>query len=417
MSSAQSQTPEATPVAFAPWEPEARRNPYAHYAALREQDPVHRFEPMMGWIVSRYDDAVSVLRDDSSFSSKAHTATIEEIARKRPTTLTAEQRFALDAFFENSLLFIDRPRHTRLRGLVTRGFTPRVVTELRPRIQTIVDELVEDLLEAGSVDFVRDFADLLPARIIAELLGVPAGDRDHFKRWSDGLVVLFDPIKTPDREAHAFECAREMKSYLHELFARRRERPGDDLVSALVELERNADSLEEIELFAMCMLLLVAGHETTTNLLGNGLYALLENPDQLARLRQDPGLVRSGVEELLRYDSPVQGMPRVATRDLELRERKVSKGDYIVVLVGSANHDPEQFANPDTLDVGRRENSHLAFGYGAHFCLGAPLARAEAEIAFATLLRRAPQIRAEYGEVEWKPTITLRGVASLPVSF
>ena len=314
-------------------------------------------------------------------------------------------------------MFIDRPRHTLLRGLVTRGFTPRVVTELRPRIQTIVDELVEDMLEAGSVDFVRDFADPLPARIIAELLGVPADDRDHFKRWSDGLVVLFDPIKTPDSEAHAFECAREMKSYLHELFARRRERPGDDLVSALVELERNADSLEEIELFAMCMLLLVAGHETTTNLLGNGLYALLENPDQLARLRQDPGLVRSGVEELLRYDSPVQGMPRVATRDLELRERKVSKGDYIVVLVGSANHDPEQFANPDTLDVGRRENSHLAFGYGAHFCLGAPLARAEAEIAFATLLRRAPQIRAEYGEVEWKPTITLRGVASLPVSF
>ncbi len=416
MSSAQISSTEA-PVAFAPWDPEARRNPYAHFAALREHDPVHRFELLMGWIVSRYDDAVSVLRDDARFSSQVHSATIEQLARARQRDLPAEQRIALDAFFEHSLLFIDRPRHTRLRGLVTRGFTPRVVTELRPRIQAIVDELVDDMLERGSADFVRDFADPLPARIIAELLGVPAADRDHFKQWSDGLVVLFDPIKAPDREAHARECAREMKSYLHQLFAERRERPDDDLVSALVELERNADSLQEIELFAMCMLLLVAGHETTTNLLGNGLYTLLEHPDQLARLRQDPGLVRSGVEELLRYESPVQGMPRVATQDLELRGRKVSKGDYVVVLVGAANHDPEQFANPETLDVGRRENRHLAFGYGAHFCLGAPLARAEAEIAFSTLLRRAPRIRAEYGEVEWKPTITLRGVASLPVSF
>ncbi len=407
---------------FRPWEEEARRDPYPRFRALREQDPVHRVDFLIGWVLTRWDDSVSVLKDGDLFSSRPGTATIEQLweaARKDgtrpPRVEPPDTSFAVSAFFERSPLFTDRPDHTRLRGLVNRGFTPRVVTRLRPRIEQIVSELLDEMVGAGEVDFMKRFAIPLPAIVIAELLGVPAEIRDDFKRWSEGIVVLFDPVRTEEAEYNARVCAGEMHAFFTELFEERRRRPQDDLISRLVAFEREGDALDEAELLAMCMLLLAAGHETTTNLLGNGLYTLFEHPDQLQRLRDDPSRVRPAIEELLRWESPVQGMPRVATRDCEIRGREIRKGDYVVVLVGAANRDPEIFSDPERLDIARGDNRHLAFGYGPHFCLGAPLARAEAEIALRALFQRAPHIEAAYGRVDWKPTQVMRGLVDLPV--
>ena len=407
---------------FRPWEEEARRDPYGRFRALREQDPVHRVDFLIGWVLTRWDDSVSVLKDGDLFSSRPGTATIEQLWEKARADGTRPARhippgteLAVKAFFERSPLFTDRPDHTRLRGLVNRGFTPRVVTGLRPRIEQLVDELLDDLLGAGEVDFMERFAIPLPATVIAELLGVPQEIRDDFKRWSEGIVVLFDPVRSEEAETNARTCAGEMHSFFRELFAERRRRPQDDLISRLVAFERQGDALDEAELLAMCMLLLAAGHETTTNLLGNGLHTLFQHPDQMRRLWSDASLVRPAVEELLRWESPVQGMPRVATRDCEIRGREVRKGDYVVILVGAANRDPEVFPDPERLDVARGDNRHLAFGWGPHFCLGAPLARAEAEIAFRALVERAPHIEPAYTRVEWKPTQVMRGLVDLPV--
>ena len=416
----QPRSPE--PPLFAPWDPVARQNPAENFRRLRENDPVHRVDFLIGWVLTRYQDAVAVLRDGERFSSIVETATVEKLAaaargepKYRGGPQPPDMRFALDAFFGRSVLFTDQPDHTRLRGLVNRTFTPRIVTELRPRIERLVGELLDDIIGSGSVDFVSEFANLLPATVIFELLQIPMEARADFKCWSDGIVVLFDPIKVPEAEERARECARDMHLFFRDLFAERRKRPGDDIISRLVALERTGDSLDAAELLAMCMVLMAAGHETTTNLLGNGIYTLLENPEQLARLRENPDLGPSAVEELLRFESPVQGMPRVATEDCEIGGRAVSAGDYVIVLVGAVNRDPAIFVDPDQLDIGRRDNRHIAFGYGPHFCLGAPLARAEAEIAFREILRRAPKLRGDYASVEWKTTQVMRGLVKLPV--
>ncbi len=413
--------PDEAPL-FAPWDPVARQNPAENFRRLREIDPVHRVDFLIGWVLTRYEDAVVVLRDAERFSSIVANATIEKLhaeARGEPIyhgkPQPPDMRFALDAFFGRSLLFTDRPDHTRLRGLVNRTFTPRIVTEIRPRIERLVAELLDDIVGAGRIDFMSEFANALPATVIFELLQIPMERRDDFKRWSSGIVVLFDPIRSPEAEEHARECARDMHLFFRDLFIERRKRSGDDIVSRLVALEGSGDSLDAAELLAMCMVLLAAGHETTTNLLGNGLYTLLENPDQLARLRANPDLVPSAVEELLRFESPVQGMPRVAMEDCEIGGRPVAAGDYVVVLVGAVNRDPAVFTDPDRLDIGRRDNRHLAFGFGSHFCLGAPLARAEAEIALREILRRAPNLRGDYASVEWKNTQVMRGLVELPV--
>lgn len=411
---------------FAPWEPAAKQNPGAFFRRLRENDPVHRVDFLIGWVLTRYEDVVEVLRDGDRFSSIIANATVERLHLQQRggepplhggAPQVPDMRFALHAFFDRSLLFTDRPDHSRLRGLVGRAFTPRIVTELRPRIQAIVDELIDSMLAAGRVDFMKAFADQLPATVIFELLAVPLDQRQEFKRWSDGIIVLFDPVRSPEAEANARQSALEMHRFFRDLFAERRRRPGDDLVSRLVQLEGEGDALDAAELLAMCMLLLAAGHETTTNLLGNGLYTLLEHPAEHARLRADPRLVPSAIEEMLRFESPVQAMPRVAREACEIGGREVAPGDYLIAMVGAANRDPAVFAQPDRFDIARTDNRHLAFGHGAHFCLGAPLARAEAEIAFQTLLRRAPDLRGDYARVEWKSTQVMRGLVELPVAF
>ncbi len=314
------------------------------------------------------------------------------------------------------MLVVDPPDHTRLRTLVQKAFTPRVVERLRPRIEALVKEALDEAEARGSMDLVADLAYPLPVTVIAELLGVPVEDRSAFRRWSDALVGALDPVALTDRRSAVLAARDALHAYLERVVAERRAAPRDDLISRLVEAEEQGDRLSGPELLAMGVLLLVAGHETTVNLIGNGINALLAHPDQLARLRDEPELIEPAVEELLRYDSPVQLTGRVALEELELGGRRVEPGQMLMLLLGAANRDPRVFAEPERLDLGRDPNPHLAFGRGIHFCLGAPLARLEGQIAIRELVRRFPTLRLA-GTPERRPTVTLRGFASLPLTW
>jgi cytochrome P450 len=301
---------------------------------------------------------------------------------------------------------------------VSRAFTPRHVEErLAPRIEALVDELLAEARERGELDVMRDFAEPLPAIVIAELLGVPAEHREQFKHWSDGIVgTLGAPFASPEVQQRAMESAIGLAGYFREVIEERRRAPKDDLISALIAAEEQGQALSEEELLATLVLLLVAGNETTTNLIGNGMLALLRNRDQLERLRDDPSIAESAVEELLRYDSPVQATGRVAMEDIEVGGTVVKEGQVAFLLLGAANRDPAVFAEPDRLDLTRRDNRHVAFGYGIHFCLGAPLARVEAQVALPSLLRRFPDLRLATEELDWGGGLILRGLKSLPVA-
>jgi hypothetical protein len=316
------------------------------------------------------------------------------------------------------MLSSDPPEHTRLRGLVSKAFTFKAVEQLRPRIQQIVDELLDDVQAKARMDIIWDLAYPLPVIVIAELLGVPSEQRDTFKRWSDDIVAtLGGPMAAPETRERGRQSAIEMADYFRTVIAERRKSPKNDLLSGLVAAEERGDFLSEDELIATCILLLAAGNETTTNLIGNGTLALLRNPDQLDRFRADPSLAESAVEEMLRYDGPVQGTARVATERLELGGKTVEEGQICFCLIAAGDRDPAHFPKPDVLDLARQDNRHIAFGFGIHFCLGAPLARAEAQIAFPTLLRRMPNLRLASEQVEWGGTFILRGLKSLAVEF
>jgi hypothetical protein len=379
------------------------------YKQLREEDPVHWSELLESWVLTRYEDVVAVLRDPR-FSAD----------RRRARTRFAQQAMAFQEATPfaraGTMLTADPPEHTRLRGLVSKAFTPRRVEELRPRIQQIVDELLDQVQDQGRLDIIEDLAYPLPVIVIAELLGIPAERRADFKRWSDDVVAMLGgPFVAEEAIGRARTSAFEMAAYFQGVIAERRKEPRDDLLSALVAAEERGEVLSELELLTTCILLLAAGNETTTNLIGNGTLALLRNPDQLRKLQADPSLVESAVEELLRYDGPVQATGRVATEAIEVGGQTVQEGQVAFTVVGAANHDPAVFADPDSLDVTRAENPHVAFGYGIHYCLGAPLARAEAQIAFASLLARLPEPRLESEDVEWGGTFILRGLKKLPV--
>jgi cytochrome P450 len=312
------------------------------------------------------------------------------------------------------MLTADPPEHTRLRGLVSKAFTPRVVERLRPRIQEIVDELLEEV--DGPFELVHTLAYPLPVIVIAELLGVPPADRAQFKRWSDDIVAtLGGPFQDPAVIAAGTAAAIGLAEYFQGVIAERRREPKEDLLSGLIAAEEQGQVLSEEELLATCILLLVAGNETTTNLLGNGMKALFDYPDQLALLKSQPELIESAVEELLRYDGPVQGTGRVAIEDKQVGDVTVKEGQVAFTVLGAANHDPEAFENPDVLDITRSDNRQVAFGHGIHYCLGAPLARAEAQIAINALLRRWPDLHQD-GDVEWGGTFIIRGARKLPVA-
>jgi len=395
-------------VLFNPFAPEFHADPYPTYRLLRERDPVHQM-PMGAWILTRYDDVVATLKDSrlgragfEAFLAAVYGAGNEDIPMPA------------------SMLFRDPPDHTRLRSLVSRAFTPRVIEGLRPRISAIVEVLLDRVQERGRMDVIADLAYPLPVTVISEMLGVPSGDHELIKQWSADIARGLDAIGMPvDPEVvgRASRGRRALGEYFRGLIPERRRQPRDDLLTSLIAAEDQGDRLTEGELLSTCVLLYVAGHETTVNLIGNGLLALLQHPGELARLRNHPELSSSAIEELLRYDGPVQRTGRTAHEDLELGGRHIPKGSMVVSVIGAANRDPEHFPDPDRLDIGRRDNRHVAFGFGLHFCLGAPLARLEGQIALGGLLRRFGHLELETDRLTWRQSSTLRGLAALPVSL
>lgn len=311
---------------------------------------------------------------------------------------------------------VDPPDHTRLRNLTQRAFTPRVVEVMRSRVAAFAEDLLGTAAGSGEVDLIEALAYPLPVLVIAAMLGVPSEDRAHFQRWSADMADSMDPMTHGPRSEAGREARNQLRRYLGGIAEQRRRRPEDDMISRLVEAEEQGDRLSKDELLDMCVLLLAAGHETTVNLIGNGINALLDHPEELERLRARPELMESAVEEFLRYDSPVQMNSRVPIEDVELGGCTLRRGQMILILVGSANRDPDEFADPDRLDIGRRTNRHLAFGRGIHFCLAAPLARMEAQIAIGRLLERFPNLR-RAGDPTRRPNPVFRGLATLPVSL
>lgn len=395
---------------YDPFTPAMRFDPYPAYRTLRARHPVHWHPVFRSWLVSRFDDAAAVLRHPKASVDRAQLGDLE-LLELSPEAIEA---------IRVSMLMLDPPDHTRIRGLVNKAFTPRVVEALRPRIRAIVDELLDAVERRGdgAMDLVRDLAYPLPVIVIAELLGVPPEDRERFKRWSDQLAVVLDPFSTGGDFGGVDGAFVESAEYFGRVFDERRADPKGDLVSRLVAAEEGGARLSSIELLSVCMLLLGAGHETTTGLIGNAVLALLRHPSEAARLRAEPSLAPRAVEELLRFDSPVQMTDRVVlAEDLVLGGHAIRKGEQVVLMLGAANRDPDRWTAPDALDLGREDPRSLAFGHGIHYCVGAALARAEAEIAIGALLERFPDLRLERPPTakDYKVSMVLRGLTTLPL--
>lgn len=392
-------------------DPARRADPYPTYRHYRETAPMHRAEPGL-WTFTRYHDILTVLRDER-FSVDPRNGTALAELRMEQT----DNPVFIESAAGRVLLFTDPPDHTRLRGLVNKAFTPRTVERLRDHITELVDTMLDDVTGSGGMDVIDNFAYPLPALVICELMGVPTSDRDLFKGWSGEVAPVLDPWSPPDVLEKAIGTLGQFGLYFFGLIEERRKDPQDDLVSALLQAEEQEDKLAMDELLALCILIFIAGHETTQNLIGNGLLALLRNRDQLEMLRDDPSLAKGAVEELLRYDSPVQLTARNATDDVEVAGTTIRKGELVIALLGAGNRDPAAFDDPDTLDITREKTSVLSFGASAHFCLGAGLARLEGQIAFNSLLKRFPNIELATDTPKFRNTLTLRGLESLPVRF
>jgi pimeloyl-[acyl-carrier protein] synthase len=391
-------------VTYYPVSPRVYRNPYPAYAKLRIKDPVHWNFLSQSWVFARYRDVDAILRDQTRFSN-------DERHRQR------SKEFQTSAAYPRgpSMLFLDPPDHTRLRALVQQAFTPRAIEALAPRIRQIAEHLLDQIADPTAFEMMEVLARPLPMIVMAELLGVPTEERAQFKVWSQQRARALEPTMTTHEQRLAAQAAHALDAYFIGLIKQRRDEPRDDLLSALVAVEAAGDKLTEDELVVMLRLLLVAGNETTTNLIGNGLLALLRHPDQLQLLRSDPGLMAGAVEEFLRYDAPVQADGRTALAEVEIDGRQIRKRQRIVLLIGSANRDPGVFDHPDRLDITRRGPSHLSFGRGIHHCLGAPLARLEARIVFETLLERYTEMRLLVETPPFRDNVVLRGLKDLPV--
>ncbi|MFP6664325.1 MAG: cytochrome P450, partial [Deltaproteobacteria bacterium] len=360
-------------------------------------------------IVTRYDDVLEALQHPALSADRSDTAIFRLIRwfnRNEPEFL---------GFFERNLLMLEGADHRRLRGPVSRAFTPRRVAALRPRLEALAEDLLDKAAAKGEIDLVHDFAYPFPVMAIAEMLGVPAADRKQFHRWSADLVQVLDPLQGHDGAEPMRRATRELYAYFRPLLQARRAEPTDDLMSAMIAAEDKGERLEESDLLALCVLLLVAGHETTANLIGNSVVALLRNPAERERLTREPELLPTAINEFLRYDSPIVLTDRAVIEDCELGGRRMRKGQLVGIALAAANRDPAQFANPDRLDVGRDPNPHLALSHGGHFCLGAQLARLEGEIAIGALLRRFPDFRGPENPPQWRRSMVLRGPASLPL--
>ncbi|MGW1228158.1 cytochrome P450, partial [Streptomyces sp. NPDC002530] len=390
--------------------PAARRDPYPVYARMRSEDPVHRSAQGI-WYLTRHADVERALGDlrlsnDRDRMTRAYEALGGDL--KAFSRLTDR----LGRVMSNT----DPPDHARLRRLANRAFTARRVEALRDGVQRIVDQLVDDAVGAGAagaaMELIEAVASPLPMSVVCELFGIPDEDRPRVKGWFRRFGRLSEDI---DKSETAI---KEYEEYLAGLVRRRRRTPGNDLISALVATQAQDDRLTDSELLATCFVLITAGDETTTHVISNGMLALLRHPDQLARLRADPGLIRGAVDELIRYDTVTQSIVRVVAEDLEIGGRTLRQGELVYLVLGATNRDPEAFADPDRLDLTRPGHRHLSFGHGPHFCLGAPLARLQAEIALGTLVRRLPGLRlAEGAELEWRDNPLQRRLTALPLSY
>ena len=403
------------------------------YAAMREQGPVARVSLPNGesmWFVTRFAEAVALLKDDERFANDPSNALSDEeyaqLFQQATEDLTPEQQemaAQTDEVLRRNLLAVDPPDHSRLRRLVAIPFTPKYIEGLRPRIQAIADSLLDavqaraDETSRREMELIDDFAYPLPLTVISEMLGIPLADRDRFREWSQAAVSF-----TPADRANPAVTAKliEFIAYMRQLVAEKRANPGDDLLSGLVLAEAEGDKLSENELLSMIFLLIVAGHETTVNLIGNGTLALFEHPEQFARLRQNPDLLKPAIEEMLRYYGPVEtSLTRRVREDTEFGGERLRRGEQIMALLASDNHDGGQFPNPEVFDITREPNRHVAFGTGIHTCLGATLARLEGQIAFAALMSRMPDLALAVprDEVRWRDATFLRGLTRLPVVF
>ena len=409
--------PESDGPLFDPLDPRWSSDPYPFYADLRDRAPIHRNE-MGFWVLARHADCLAVLRDRraSSDSMNLDQGGMPERFR-RPVAPESPESVGIAAM--RPFIFRDPPDHTRLRGLVAKAFTPRVVESLQQRVQEMTDELLDAALDAGQVDLLRDFAYPLPVRTICELLGVPVADQDRFGAWSEALARGLDPdfLLTDEVIAARGEAALEIIHYFFALIAERRTNPGDDLLSRLIQVEDGGTVLSEIELISTSILLLAAGHETTVNLIAGGTLALLGHPDQLERFRNDPGVERTAIEEMMRYVSPVQLTTRTITEDCTIGDATFRAGDFTMLLIASANRDESQFEDGERFDITRSPNNHLGMGFGTHHCLGAALARMESRLALSTLFRRAPKLALDGDQVHFKSNVILRGMEALPVSM
>ena len=390
-------------------EPEVLANPYPLYHKLRSEDPVHWDRFLQTWVVTRYDDVVNVL---SSFSAD-RTPT--------PVQLSAMGLSALNPIatvMVKQMLFMDAPAHTRLRGLASAAFTPQRVAALRSHIQEIAESLIDKVQECGGMDIIADFAAPLPAIVTAEMLGVPTEDHVNLKKWSADFAEMLGNFQhNPDRVSRVLASTNNLVTYFQEAIKGMREHPKEGLIHSLMTAEMDGDRLSEEEIVANCIVTMVGGQETTTNLIGSGLFTLLRNRDQFQQLLDNRDIISSAVEELLRYESPSQHTGRIAREEVDLGGKKIRKGQAVMAIMAAANRDPQRFPDPDRLILDRKDNKHLAFGWSSHFCFGAPLARMEGQISFEVLLRRLKNLELTSEPVTWRENSGLRGLTALPVTF
>jgi pimeloyl-[acyl-carrier protein] synthase len=390
-------------------EPEVLANPYPLYRRLRSEDPVHWDRFLHTWVVTRYPDVVNVLH---SFSAD-RTPTPEQLTAMGLSALNPIAKVMM-----KQMLFMDAPAHTRLRGLASAAFAPGKVEVLRGHIQEITNALLDRVQARGQMDVIADFAAPMPAIVTAEMLGVPTDDHADLKKWSADFAEMLGNFQhNPDRIPRVLESTNNLTTYFQDAIRKTRQHPREGLIHSFMTAEIDGDRLTDEEIVANCIVTMVGGQETTTNLIGNGLLTLMRNPDQLAQLRDHANLIPSAVEELLRYESPSQHTGRIAREDVQIGDKQIRKGQAVMAIMAAANRDPERFPDPDRLILDRADNKHLAFGWSSHFCFGAPLARIEGQIAFETILRRLPNLEASSEPLIWRNNSGLRGLMALPVSF
>lgn len=388
-------------------------DPYPFYHRLRTEDPVHFSNALQTWVLTAYEDVATATGEDRLSSDRMG-------FYLNPVPAEARQKLRpLCEHMSRWMSMNDAPDHTRLRGLVNKVFTSRSLEELMPRIREISSNLIDAFGDGGQVDLIEQFAYPLPAAVICEMLGIPFDEQQQFRQWSNDIVAFSagSGMLLEEVAERAQESQLELVEYCRGIVGQRRRQPKDDLISQLISVEQKGAKLSELELYAMCVQLFVAGHETTTNLIGNGVLALLRHPDAFRELQEQPQRLESAIEEFLRYDSPVQRTGRIVKKNLEVRGERLTEGESVMLMYGAANRDPNQFDHPDRLHLGRHPNKPLAFGRGPHFCVGAPLARMEAKIAFATILSRLSDIHLVDEELSWRPSMAMRGLESLQVGY